>query len=74
MAIKKGFNVAEKGLAGWSFSGWYFWNKTWRQEMEFLFPDVFIPRLDVQTDQNVSIRPKSAALWPGEMNPAQHPL
>lgn len=28
------------------------------------FPDIFIPRLDSQTDQNASIRPKSAVLWP----------
>lgn len=32
--------------------------------MEFLFPDIFIPRLDAQTDQNVSVRPKPAVLWP----------
>lgn len=43
---------------------WYFWSKPWRQEMEFLFPDIFIPRLDAQTDQNVSVRPKPAVLWP----------
>lgn len=26
-------------------------------------PDVFIPRLDTQADQNVSVRPEQAVLW-----------
>jgi len=35
--------------------------------MEFLFPHVFVPRLDAQTDQNVSVRLKPAVLWPDEI-------